>query len=91
MWSTFQGLHTESILLDTPANFTLDWKSLPGGNTLTYFDGSKITAVTRFVTLVPGLTRKCHTNLENHAVDKHSSLFCRDVSDEEKRSIRLTP
>jgi hypothetical protein len=54
-WSNFQGLYTESILLDLPANIRLDWKGLPQTNTLAYYENSKIRVVKCFVTLAPGV------------------------------------
>jgi hypothetical protein len=43
------------ILLDLPTNIRLGWKSVPGTDTLAYYEDSKITAVKSFITLTPVL------------------------------------
>ena len=40
-------------LLTLPANIRLSWKSLPGSNTLAYYENPLITAVKSFIGLVP--------------------------------------
>jgi len=39
--------------LALPTSIRLDWKGLPGTNTLAYYENSSITAVKRFITLAP--------------------------------------
>jgi hypothetical protein len=41
-----------------PANIRLSWKSLPGTNTLAYYENPKITDKIFFITLAPGFTLK---------------------------------
>ncbi len=41
------------MFLALPTNIRLNWKSLPGTNTVAYYEHSKITAVKSFITLGP--------------------------------------
>jgi hypothetical protein len=62
-------------------NIRISGNGLPGTNTLTYNEYSKIMSIKSFMKLAPGRFNQYQT-LEGV---EHSSLFCPTISDEEKK------